>query len=53
MAQAKHYIAYDSGHGEDAPDVFVDPQPLHEIYVAPFADAVDAGVSSIMCSYNK
>lgn len=53
MAQAKHYIAYDSGHGEDAPDVFVDPQALHEIYIAPFADAVEAGVSSIMCSYNK
>jgi len=48
MAQAKHYIAYDGGD-----NVFVDPQTLHEIYVAPFVDAVQAGVSSIMCSYNK
>ena len=48
MAQAKHYVAYDGGD-----DVFVDPQTLHEIYVAPFVDAVNAGVSSIMCSYNK
>jgi len=47
MAQAKHYIAYDGGN-----DVYVDPQTLHEIYVAPFVDAVNAGVSSIMCSYN-
>jgi len=48
MAQAKHYVAYD-GAGDD----FVDQQTLHEIYVAPFADAVAVGVSSIMCSYNK
>jgi beta-glucosidase len=48
MAQAKHYVAYDGGN-----DNVVDQQTLHEIYVAPFADAVAAGVSSIMCSYNK
>ena len=49
MAMAKHYVAYDTDGG----NVYVDPQPLHEIYVAPFVNAVDAGVSSIMCSYNK
>ena len=49
MAQAKHYVAYDS----DANNIVLDPQALHEIYVAPFVDAVNAGVSSIMCSYNK
>src|SRR5215472_8131782 len=49
MAQAKHYVAYDS----DANNIVVDPQALHEIYVSPFVDAVNAGVSSIMCSYNK
>jgi beta-glucosidase len=49
MAQGKHYVAYDS----DAHNIFVGPQALHEIYVAPFVDAVNAGVSSIMCSYNK
>lgn len=48
LAQAKHYIGYDGGT-----DVFIGPQALHEIYVAPFADAVQAGVASIMCSYNK
>ena len=49
MAQAKHFVAYDTeGH-----NVMVDNQALHEIYVAPFVDAVNAGVSSIMCSYNK
>ena len=49
MAQAKHYVGYDG----DSMNVFVDSQTLHEIYVAPFVDAIHAGVSSIMCSYNK
>ena len=47
MAQAKHFIAYDGAN-----DVTVDPQTLHEIYLAPFAAVIDAGVASIMCSYN-
>jgi beta-glucosidase len=49
MAQVKHYVAYDS----DATNIFVDDQTLHEVYVAPFAAAIKAGVSSIMCSYNR
>ena len=48
MAQVKHYIAYDGGN-----DVKVDAQTLHEIYLQPFDAAVKAGVSSVMCSYNK
>lgn len=49
MAEAKHFIGYDS----DAGDVTVDQQTLHEVYLAPFDWAVKAGVSSIMCSYNR
>jgi beta-glucosidase len=49
MSQAKHYVAYDT----DATNVSVDDQTLHEVYLAPFAAASRAGVSSIMCSYNK
>ncbi len=49
MAQAKHYVGYDS----DSYNIFIDPQTLHEVYVAPFVDAVRAGVASIMCSYNR
>ncbi|MGA8043888.1 MAG: glycoside hydrolase family 3 N-terminal domain-containing protein, partial [Terracidiphilus sp.] len=49
MAQIKHYVAYDSNGG----NIFVDDQTLHEVYVAPFDAAVKAGVSSIMCSYNR
>src|ERR1017187_288063 len=49
MAQVKHFVAYDSNGG----NIFVDDQTLHEVYVAPFDAAVKAGVSSMMCSYNR
>jgi beta-glucosidase len=48
MAMAKHYLAYNGGD-----NVVVGQQALHEIYAAPFADAVKAGVAAIMCSYNQ
>ncbi len=48
MAQAKHYLAYDGGES-----ALVDGQALREIYAAPFRDVSDAGVASIMCSYNQ
>lgn len=49
MAQVKHYVGYDT----NARDVTIDMQTLHEVYLAPFDDAVKAGVSSVMCSYNR
>lgn len=49
MAMAKHYVGYDT----DGFNVVIDPQTLHEVYVTPFAEVVKAGVSSIMCSYNR
>lgn len=55
MAQAKHYIAFDSSGSSfrSTYNVEVQPQAMHEIYLPPFEDAVRAGVSSIMCSYNQ
>ncbi|HEX8756713.1 MAG TPA: glycoside hydrolase family 3 C-terminal domain-containing protein [Steroidobacteraceae bacterium] len=49
MAMAKHFVGYDS----DATGTWIDDQTLHEVYVAPFAAAVRAGVAAIMCSYNR
>ncbi|SFU26219.1 beta-glucosidase [Paraburkholderia aspalathi] len=49
MAQAKHFVGFDT----NAHDVTIGAQALHEVYLAPFADAIKVGVSSIMCSYNK
>jgi beta-glucosidase len=48
MAMAKHFVAFDTA----ATDVWVDEQTLHEIYLAPFEAAIQAGVASVMCSYN-
>jgi beta-glucosidase-like glycosyl hydrolase len=31
----------------------VDDKTMHELYLWPFADAVRAGVGSVMCSYNQ
>ena len=49
MAQIKHYIGYDTNGANN----FIDQQTLHEVYLAPFAAAIGAGVSSVMCSYNR
>ena len=49
MAQVKHFVGYDS----NGASTYIDDQTLHEIYVAPFDAAIRAGVSSIMCSYNR
>ena len=37
----------------DALSSNLDDKTLHELYLWPFADAVRAGTSSIMCAYNK
>src|SRR5215475_13499208 len=47
MSAAKHYTTFDG-----AANVIVDRQTLREIYVAPFAHAVDAGIASVLCSSN-
>ena len=50
MAQIKHFVGYDSPGG----NTFIDPQTLHEVYLAPFDAAIrQADVASIMCSYNR
>lgn len=49
MAMVKHYIGYDS----NSYNVYIDQQTLHQVYLAPFDAAVNAGVAAIMCSYNK
>jgi len=31
----------------------IDDRTMHELYLWPFANAVHAGVASVMCSYNR
>ncbi|KAG9698336.1 glycoside hydrolase family 3 protein, partial [Aureobasidium melanogenum] len=65
QACAKHYVGNEQEHFRQVPESRdygfnitqpgssnIDDQTLHELYVWPFADAVKAGVASVMCSYN-
>ncbi|OIW26750.1 glycoside hydrolase family 3 protein [Coniochaeta ligniaria NRRL 30616] len=53
VACAKHYILNEQEHFRNSMDARVDDRTMHEVYLWPFADAVKAGVGSLMCSYNK
>ncbi|KAJ6533509.1 beta-glucosidase [Mycena capillaripes] len=59
IANVKHFIANEQEHfrgGSNAGQIYssnIDDKTLHELYLWPFAEAVKAGVGSVMCSYNK
>ncbi|KAI4115783.1 MAG: hypothetical protein LQ338_007808, partial [Usnochroma carphineum] len=66
IACAKHYILNEQEHFRQAPEAVgygymindslssnIDDATLHETYLWPFADAVRAGVGSVMCSYQQ
>ena len=53
QACAKHYIGNEQENQREQMTSNIDDRTLHELYLWPFADAVHAGVSSIMCSYNR
>ncbi|MFJ6567862.1 glycoside hydrolase family 3 C-terminal domain-containing protein [Streptomyces sp. NPDC091292] len=52
-ATAKHYVANDSESERLTVDVHVGERALHEVYLAPFEAAVEAGVQLVMAAYNK
>ncbi|PSL53650.1 beta-glucosidase [Saccharothrix carnea] len=51
-ATAKHYVANDSETERMTLDADVDERTLHEVYLAPFEAAVEAGVWVVMSAYN-
>ncbi len=54
LATAKHLAAYGAAEGgRDYNTVDVSERTLREIYLPPFRAAVDAGVGSIMTSFNE
>ncbi|WP_117595074.1 glycoside hydrolase family 3 N-terminal domain-containing protein [Haloprofundus halophilus] len=54
LATAKHFPAYsEPERGEDASPVDVSEYKLRNTFVRPFEDALDAGVDSVMPSYNS
>ncbi|KAI0351205.1 glycoside hydrolase [Trametes cingulata] len=52
QACAKHYINNEQEHFRTQESSDVDDRTEHEIYLHPFMRAVQAGVASVMCSYN-
>jgi beta-glucosidase len=64
QATAKHFIGNEQetqrsmsiaedGTTVDAVSANIDDRTMHEMYLWPFADAVRAGVVSVMCGYNR
>lgn len=53
QATAKHYILNEQELNRETMSATADDRTMHELYLWPFADAVRAGVVSVMCSYNK
>ena len=53
IATAKHYIDNDQEYQRDSESSNIDDRTQHEIYLPPFKSSVQAGVGSVMCSYNK
>ena len=53
QACAKHYINNEQEHERTMESSNVDDRTEHELYSAPFLRSVQAGVASVMCSYNQ
>jgi beta-glucosidase len=54
LACAKHYVAYGAAEGgRDYNTVDISLQTLHDVYLPPFKAAVDAGVGTLMSSFNE
>ncbi|ORY59650.1 beta-glucosidase 1 [Pseudomassariella vexata] len=53
QASAKHYIGNEQERERDTISSNIDDRTMHELYLWTFADAVQAGAASVMCSYNK
>ncbi|ETS83432.1 beta-glucosidase L [Pestalotiopsis fici W106-1] len=53
QATAKHYIGNEQELNRETMSSNIDDRTMHELYLWPFADAVQANVASVMCSYNK
>ncbi len=53
MANAKHFVLNEQETDRKNNSSEVDERTLREIYLPPFVSAIEAGVGSFMCSYNR
>ncbi len=53
IATVKHYAENNQEQNRETVDVRVDEQTMHEVELAGFQAAVNAGAGAVMCSYNR
>ncbi|KAJ8702868.1 hypothetical protein PTI98_001542 [Pleurotus ostreatus] len=53
QACAKHLINNEQEHFRETSSSNVDDRTQHELYALPFLRSIQAGVASVMCSYNQ
>ena len=53
MANVKHFVANNQETDRGIIDEHIDERTRFEIYYPPFQGAIDHGVGSMMCSYNR
>jgi beta-glucosidase len=54
ISQLKHFTAYNQENDRNTLDARVSQRALHEVYYAPFEQAIrEGGADSVMCSYPK
>ncbi|KAK7222133.1 hypothetical protein V2G26_010136 [Clonostachys chloroleuca] len=53
QACIKHYIGNEQELNRTTMSSNIDDRIMHEVYLWPYYDAVRAGATSVMCSYNK
>ncbi len=54
MACVKHFAGYGAAEGgRDYNTTVISPALLHNVYLRPFHAAVEAGVATLMCSFNE
>lgn len=53
ICSVKHYLLNEQELNRSNSSTQADARTMHEIYLWPFARSVEAGVGSVMCSYNE
>lgn len=53
LANAKHWVLNSQEQDRQGDDALVDERTRFEIYYPPFEGAIEAGVASMMCSFNR
>ncbi|GAB5588478.1 hypothetical protein Unana1_03378 [Umbelopsis nana] len=53
IATAKHFAGNEQETNRNLYSSYISDRAMHELYLWPFRESVEAGVGSIMCSYNK